>query len=218
MILYSYWRSTTSFRVRAALNLKGAAYRQSGVDLSRGDQHDAAFQVVNPGRGVPALVLEDGRVLTQSLAIIDHLDATHPGPRLLSQDPGLRARQLEAALVVATDIHPVNNLRVMALLRDRFGATPAQCRDWMAHWMEAGFATLEALLPEGATGFAFGDTPDLADLCIVAQCYNARRWGVDLAPFPKLARIEAACMAVPAIAAAAPEAQPDAPAPDAPRT
>ncbi len=214
MILYTYWRSTTSYRVRAALNLKGIAYEQRAVNLVAGDQTTPDYIALNPGAGVPALQLDDGTVLTQSLAIIDYLDATHPEPPMLSGDPAHRCRQLAVALSIATDIHPVNNLRVIGQLKSRFGASPEDAKAWMQHWMAEGFTATEAMLPEGAH-FAFGDTPDLADLCIVAQLYNAHRWGVDLAPYPKLRRIEAACLAVPEIAAAAPEAQPDA-APPAP--
>jgi len=208
LTLYTYWRSTTSYRVRAALNLKGAGYEIVPVDLEKDEQHGAAYRAINPGYGVPALKLEDGTVLTQSLAIIDFLDATYPDPPMLCGDPAARSRQLAAALVVATDIHPVNNLRVLAQLEARFGATLDAKRDWMRHWMAEGFATLEAMLPE-RDGFAFGDTPDLADLCIVAQCVNARRWGLPLDGYPKVARVEAACLAIPEIAAAAPENQTD---------
>ncbi len=209
MILHSYWRSTTSFRVRAALNLKGVSYTSVSVDLPSGEQHGDAYRAINPGYGVPALVLDDGTVLTQSLAIIDYLDAIYPEPPMLSSDPVQRARQLAAALTIATDVHPVNNLRVLAELEGRFGASDDDKVSWMRHWMAKGFAALEALLP-GGESFAFGDAPDLADLCIVAQCVNAHRFGMPLAPYPKVTRIEAACLSVPEIAAAAPDAQPEA--------
>ncbi|MEJ6387928.1 maleylacetoacetate isomerase [Gymnodinialimonas ulvae] len=209
LTLFSYWRSTTSYRVRAALNLKGVAYEQVSVNLLRGEQHGDTYRAVNPGYGVPTLILEDGTALTQSLAIIDFLDATYPDPPMLSGDALNRARQLSVALVVATDIHPVNNLRVLSQLEARFGACADAKRDWIQHWMAEGFATLEAMLPD-RDGFAFGDTPDLADLCIVAQCVNAHRWGLSLAPYPRVADVEAACLAVPQIQAAAPENQPDA--------
>lgn len=210
MILYSYWRSTTSYRVRAALNLKGIAYSQRAVDLVAGDQRAPDYTALNPGQGVPALVLDDGTTLTQSLAIMDYLDATHATPRLIPADPLLRARVLAAALTVATDIHPVNNLRTVAHLKARHNATADEAQAWMCHWMAEGFTALESLLPKRDT-FAFTDAPTLADLCIVAQVYNAHRWGLSLVPFPKIARIEAACLATPEIKAAAPDAQPDAP-------
>lgn len=209
MILYSYWRSTTSYRVRAALNLKGVAFETRPVDLVAGDQRTAEYRVLNPSGGVPALVLDDGSVLTQSLAIIDYLDAVHPEPLLVPTEPLLRSHVLAAAHCVALDIHPVNNLRVVGQLKSRFNATQDDAVAWMQHWMAEGFTALEVLLPERDT-FAFTDQPTLADLCIVAQVYNAHRWGLSLKPFPKIARIEAACLNVPQIAAAAPEAQPDA--------
>lgn len=210
MKLYSYWRSTTSYRVRAVLNLKGVAYTQESVDLVAGAQLTADYRGLNPGAGVPTLVLDDGTVLTQSLAIIDYLDATYRKPAMLPGEAIERAPVLAAALAVATDIHPVNNLRVLAQLRARYSAAPEQTRDWMLHWMAEGFAALEAQLPE-REGFAFADAPSLADVCITAQCYNAHRWGLDLARYPKAARIESACLALPAFAGAHPDRQPDAP-------
>ncbi|WP_432817026.1 maleylacetoacetate isomerase [Sulfitobacter sp. JB4-11] len=210
MKLYSYWRSTTSYRVRAALNLKGVAYDTVPVDLVGGDQRSADFLALNPSGGVPALVLEDGTVLTQSLAIIDYLDANYPDPPMLPGDAAQRARVLAAALITAMDIHPVNNLKVIGQLKARFSATPEQAQDWMCHWMAEGFAALEQQL-DPDTEFAFGDTPGMADLCTTAQVYNARRWGLDLTPYPHIRRVEAACLAHPAIAAAHPDRQPDAP-------
>lgn len=212
MILYSHWRSTTSFRVRAALNLKGVAYEIRPVDLVNGDQHGAAYAALNPGQGVPTLVLEDGTALTQSLAIIDYLDAVYPEPQLIPDEPLLRSRVVAAALAVASDIHPVNNLRVLDQLKARFDASAQDLQSWMQHWMTEGFAAIEAMLPDTPhqQGFAFTDTPTLADLCVTAQAYNARRWDLPLTPYPKIARIESACLALPEIAAAAPQAQPDA--------
>lgn len=210
MILFSYWRSTTSYRVRAALNLKGVAYEQRAVDLVAGDQRTPDYTATNPGQGVPALQLDDGTILTQSLAILDYLDAAYPSPLLLPTEPLLRAEILAATHTVALDIHPVNNLRVIGQLKSRFDASPDDAVAWMQHWMAEGFTALESLLPE-KTGFAFTDTPTIADLTITAQVYNAHRWGLSLDQFPKIARIEAACLATPEIAAAAPEAQPDAP-------
>ncbi|WP_224814215.1 maleylacetoacetate isomerase [Hasllibacter sp. MH4015] len=210
MILYSYWRSTTSYRVRAALNLKGVPYETRAVDLVAGDQTTPDYLALNPGGGVPALRLDDGTILTQSLAIIDYLDATFPEPPMLSGDTTTRAGQLAVALSVATDIHPVNNLRVIGQLKARFNASPDDAKAWMQHWMAEGFTATEALLPDTPAPFSFGDAPTLPDLCITAQAYNAHRWGLDLAPFPKIARVESACLANPAIAAAAPERQPDA--------
>lgn len=209
MKLYSYWRSTTSYRVRAALNLKGVGYDVVPVDLVAGEQRDPDYVALNPGAGVPTLILKDGMALSQSMAILDYIDATWPEPRLIPADPLARARVLSAAHTVAMDIHPVNNLRLIGELKSRFGATPEQAKDWMCHWMEAGFATLETQL-SADTPFSFGTAPDIADLCIVAQVYNARRWGVGLVRYPKVSRVEAACLAVPAIAAAHPDRQTDA--------
>ncbi len=209
MKLYSYWRSTTSYRVRAALNLKGLSFETVPVDLVAGEQTAPAYTALNPGAGVPTLVLDDGTVLTQSLAILDYIDATWPEPRLIPADPLERARVLTVAHSVALDIHPVNNLRVVQALGTDFGATPAQKKAWMQSWMSKGFAALEAQLPAD-TPFAFGDVPNLADLCIVSQMYNAERWDVALDAFPNLTRITANCLAVPAIMAAHPDNQPDA--------
>ena len=211
MKLYSYWRSTTSYRLRAALNLKGMAYETVPVDLVKGDQRAPDYLALNPIGGVPSLVLDDGTVLTQSMAIIDYLDQVQPDPALLSADPVQRARQVAAALVVATDIHPVNNLKVIGQLKVRFGASAEDAQAWMSHWMAEGFAALEPQLGTEST-FAFGDTPGLADICLIAQVYNARRWGLALDDYPRIRRIEAAGLAHPAIAAAHPDRQPDAPA------
>ena len=209
MKLFSYWRSTTSYRVRAALNLKRLPYETVPVDLVAGEQRSPEYTALNPGRGVPALVLDDGTVLTQSLAILDYLDAI-ASPRLLPEDPVQRAHVMACAHTVALDIHPVNNLRVAQHLQKTLGTKPDEIKAWMKHWMSQGFTAAEAMVSPKKT-FAFGDQPDLADLCIVAQVYNARRWDLDMSPYPKLSRIEAACLAHPAIDAARPENQPDAP-------
>lgn len=209
MKLYSYWRSTTSYRVRVALSLKGLRYDTQPVDLVAGAQRGKDFAAVNPSKGVPALVLEDGTTLTQSLAILDYLDTTYPEPRLIPSDPLERAQVMAVAHGVAMDIHPVNNLKVIGQLKSRFGASAEDARDWMCHWMNEGFAAVEALLPDNPS-FAFSDAPNVADICITAQAYNAHRWGVDLKPYPKIARIEAACLDLPAFADAHPDNQPDA--------
>lgn len=210
MKLYGYWRSTAAYRVRIALALKGIEVEQISVDLTRGAQNDPAYTALNPAHVVPTLVTDEGQPLTQSLAIIDWLEATHPEPPLLPAEPLARARVLAAAHVVAMDIHPVNNLRVVTRLTEQFGATMEDRIAWMHHWMRLGFDALEAMLaPE--TPFAFGDAPGLADICLVAQCYNAHRWGLDLAPWPRIAEVEARCLALEPFARARPEAQPDAP-------
>jgi maleylacetoacetate isomerase/maleylpyruvate isomerase len=204
MKLYSYPKSTTSYRVRAALNLKGVAYDIVQVDLRDGVQRSDDFQAINPAKGIPVLVLDNGTILTQSMVILDYLDAAYPDVPMLPADPMRRVRMLSLAMIIATDIHPVNNLRVVGQLKQRFGASSEQCQEWMQHWMSEGFAAVEALLPD-ESDFAFSDKPMLVDICITAQVYNAHRWGVDLTPFPKIARIERACLAVPEIAAAHPD-------------
>lgn len=208
MTLYGYWRSTAAYRVRIALNLKGIAYRNAAIDLAGGVQNGADYAGLNPAQLVPTLVLDDGSILTQSLAIIDWLDASHPAPPLIPADPMLRARVLAMAHSVASDIHPINNLRVMRQLEERFAASPKDKADWMQYWMRLGFDQIEAQL-SGATAFALTERPSLADICLVAQLYNARRWGLDLSPYSRLLAIEAAAMRLSAFTEAAPEAQPD---------
>lgn len=212
MRLYSYWRSTAAYRVRIALNLKGIDHELIPVDLVAGGgaQHAPDYVALNPAQLLPTLVLDDGTALTQSLAIVDWLEATHPMPRLLPADHTSRARILAAAYLIAMDIHPVNNLRVMQELEHRFGAGAEAKADWMRHWMRLGFDALEGMV-EPDMPFALTDAPSLADICLVAQMYNARRWGLDLGPYPRLVAIDAAARALPAFAKAAPEVQPDAP-------
>lgn len=208
MKLYSFWRSTTSYRVRAALHLKGIAFETVPVDLTAGAQCAETYTALNPSAGVPTLVLNDGTVLTQSLAILDYLDAVYPDPPLLPDDPVQRAKVRAAAHCMALDVHPVNNLRVVKHLKATHGATEETARAWMLHWMDQGCAALEAQIDPSP--FCFGDTPSLADLCVVAQLYNAKRWGLDMTLFPKLQEVDTACLAHPAIAAAHPDQQPDA--------
>lgn len=208
MKLYSYWRSTTSIRVRAALNLKRLDYEIVPVDLVAGDQRSDDYRTVNPGKGVPSLVLDDGTVLTQSMAILDYLDAVYPEPPLLPSDPVARAHVTAAAHQIALDIHPVNNLKVVNRLKS-LGHGQDVAVDWMLHWMSEGFTAFQSLIRPG-TPFCFGDTPGIADLCLVAQFYNARRWDCDLAPFARLIEVDANCQHVDAIARAMPDVQPDA--------
>lgn len=208
MKLYTYWRSTTSYRIRIALNLKGVGYEPIPVNLVAGEQRAEDYAALNPGRGVPTLVLDDGRVLTQSMAILDWIERTYPEPALLPDDPFERAEVQAAALGIATDVHPVNNLRIVQKLK-AMGHTQDETVAWMNDWMEKGFAAFAALI-RSDTPFCFGDTPGLADICLVPQLYNAHRWGADLSAFPRLTEIEARCLALPAFAEARPEAQPDA--------
>ncbi|MCG7522032.1 maleylacetoacetate isomerase [Ruegeria sp. Ofav3-42] len=209
MKLYSYWRSTTSYRVRIALNLKGVSYETVPINLVAGEQRAPDYVALNPGKGVPTLVLDNGEVLTQSLAIIDYLDATIPEPLFLPENQLQRARVRAAAHTIALDIHPVNNLKVIAHLKSRYGFSAEDGIEWFRHWMTEGFHAYQALLP-GGSAFSFGDSPDLADICLIAQLYNAHRWGVDMTPFARLLEIEERALALPAFAAARPENQPDA--------
>ena len=212
MKLYDYFRSSAAYRVRIALELKGVATERAFVHLRHGAQHGADYRALNPQGLVPALVTDDGVVLTQSLAIIEWLDETHPEPPLLPRTPDERARVRALALAIACDIHPLNNLRVLKYLTGELGQTDAARDAWYAHWCEVGLAALEAqLVRDAATGrFCHGDAPTLADICLVPQLANARRVDLDLTPFPTLIAIEAACLALPAFAAAAPARQPDA--------
>ncbi len=208
MKLYTYWRSTTSYRVRIALNIKRIAVTALSVNLPAGEQNAPDYVGLNPAQGVPTLVLDDGTVLTQSMAILDWLEETFPDPALLPKDPIGRARVRAAALVIATDIHPVNNLRVVGKLKS-MGHDQNEATAWMNDWMTRGLAAFSKLISPDAP-FCFGDVPGLADLCLVPQLYNAHRWGCDLGPFARLTGIEARCLALQAFDAARPENQSDA--------
>lgn len=208
MKLYTYWRSTTSYRVRIALNLKGVAYDPVPVNLVAGEQTAPDYAALNPALGVPTLVTDAGEVMTQSMAILDWLEEVYPDPALLPNDPLARAQVRAAANVIACDIHPVNNLRVIGKLKS-MGHDQVDAVAWMNDWMTRGFTAFQSLI-RADTPFCFGDQPGLADLCLVPQLYNAHRWGCDLAPFARLTEIEARCAALPAFDAARPEAQPDA--------
>ncbi|GHH56839.1 maleylacetoacetate isomerase [[Pseudomonas] boreopolis] len=212
--LFTYWRSSAAYRVRIGLNLKGLPHALTPVHLLRdgGQQHAADYVALNPQHLVPTL-RHGERVLGQSLAILEYLDEAFPGtPRLLPSDPEGRARVRALAQVVACDVHPLNNLRVMQYFEREWEIGAARRDEWMRHWMRAGFEALEALLSGHAeTGrFCHGDDPGLADACLVPQLYNARRFGADLAPYPTLLRIEQACLALDAFDRARPERQPDA--------
>ncbi len=202
IVLHDYWRSSASYRVRLCLNLKRVEYETVPVDLLSGDQRGDANRVINPQGFVPTLVV-DGRPLVQSLAIVDFLDATFPDPPMVSKDPFTRAAQLARALVIAADIHPIDNLRVLKRLETQFGADQAEKDAWYRHWIVEGLTALEAMAEGGP--FLGGDTPDIADLCLVPQLYNARRFAVPLEAYPKLLAAEAASLALPEVQAAAPE-------------
>lgn len=204
--LYGYWRSSAAYRVRIALALKGVPYEPVEVNLVAGEHRGAPFRARNPQGLVPALEI-DGAIIGQSLAIIDYLDAAFPDPPFVPRDPLARAQVLAQALVVAADIHPIDNLRVLNRLTEQFGADQPAKDSWYRHWIAEGFAALEAMARAGSGGGPFlgGDAPNLADICLVPQMYNARRFDVPLDAYPKLVAADAAAQALPAIAAVAPE-------------
>ncbi|TPK79458.1 maleylacetoacetate isomerase [Mesorhizobium sp. B2-4-18] len=212
IVLHNYFRSSTSHRVRIALEMKGVGYDYIPHHLRHGEHLEAAYLAVNPQGLVPALIWSDGMLLTQSLAIIEFLDETIPEPPLLPKDPPSRARVRMLAQMIACDIHPVNNLRVLASLRTLFGAGDQDVANWFRHWVSEGFGPLEKLLtasPETGT-FCHGEAAGLADICLAAQVTSNARFGVDMTPYPTIARINAACVALPAFQKAAPQNQIDA--------
>ena len=209
MILHSYWRSGTSYRTRIALNLKGLAYEQAGIDLRTGAQKSDAFLALNPQGLVPALEA-DGAVLTQSPAILEWLEETHPEPPLLPTSAVARAQVRAMAALVACDIHPLNNLRVLKALRETFDADQDAVDAWAGRWIIAGFEALEALIERHGDGWCFGAAPTLADCCLIPQVYSARRFNTPLDAFPRILAIEEKAAGHPAFMAAHPDRQPDA--------
>lgn len=203
-VLFDYYRSSASYRVRIALNLKGVDYESVPIDLAGGGQKAVAYRAQNPQGFVPMLEM-DGRRITQSLAIIDYLDHAHCEPRLVPEDAGDRAHVLAMALLIACDIHPLNNLRVLKYLSGPLGQEEAMRDEWYRHWIEEGFSALESMAAERAGRFLFGDTPSLADVCLVPQMYNARRFNVPLDAFPLLVRVDAEANRLEAFAAAHPD-------------
>lgn len=212
MKLYTYFRSSAAYRVRIALHLKGIAYEPVFVHLRRGEENTPEYRALSPLGTVPTLVTDDGQVITQSLAILEYLEETHPEPPLLPQDPLARARVRALALTIACDIHPINNLRVLEYLQKRLGVGEERKLAWYRHWVEEGLQAVEALLAEdpAAGPFCHGDRPTIADCCLVPQVFNARRFGCELAPLTRIRRIAEHCATLPAFIAAAPENQPDA--------
>lgn len=211
MKLYNYFRSSAAFRVRIALNLKGLKHENVFIHLLRNEQRSPEYLKLNPAGLVPALIDGD-EVLTQSLAIIEYLDEQYAEPPLLPATPAERARVRSIALAIACDIHPIDNLRVLKYLTDVMMISELKKVEWYAHWVHQGLAPLEArLAAESRTGrFCHGETPTLADICLIPQLANARRVNMNMAPYPTLARIEEACYALPAFVEAAPANQPDA--------
>jgi maleylacetoacetate isomerase/maleylpyruvate isomerase len=204
VILYDYALSSACYRVRIALNLKGIAYESRTVALRDGEQQAEAYRSVNPSGLIPTLEI-DGLRLGQSLAIIDYLDASHPEPRLVPRNAADRSRVLAMALAVACDVHPLNNLRVLRYLKGELAQDQPAIDRWYGHWIAEGFAGLEAMLTERPPApFAAGAEPGLADICIVPQIFNARRFAIDLAPYPRLVTAADHAAAHPAFRAAAP--------------
>ena len=212
MKLYGYFRSSAAYRVRIVLNLKGIEYQQVAVHLVEGTQHSEAYANLNPQGLVPTLVLDDGRALTQSLAICEYLEETYPNPPVLPDDAAGRARVRALAHLVACEIHPLNNLRVLKYLTGAMGVDETNKLDWYRHWVNVGLAGLEShLAGSSETGsFCHGEFPTLADICLVPQLFNARRFECDLEPFPTVRKIGENCEALPDFAAAHPAQQPDA--------
>jgi maleylpyruvate isomerase len=209
MKLHGYFRSSASYRVRIALNLKGLSAEQLSHHLRKGEQRDPAYLAINPQGLVPTLQDDSGAILTQSLAIIEWLDELHPQPPLLPKDPLRRARVRAFAQAIACDTHPIQNLKLLARLRE-LGLSEEQVAGWAAWANREGLSACEKLVAGEGGPFCFGEQPSLADLCLVPQLANARRFGVDVAAFPRLLKAEAAARNLKAFADAAPERQPDA--------
>jgi maleylpyruvate isomerase len=209
MLLYDYFRSSAAFRVRIALNLKGLRAERRFVHLRRGEQRAAGYLEVNPHGLVPLLVVGDRRI-AQSLAIIEYLDEKHPLPPLLPVGAEDRAWVRSVALAIACDIHPIDNLRVLQYLERQLGVDQAGRDEWYRHWIREGFGAIERQMAERTGPYCAGDTPTLADVCLVPQVFNARRLDLDLAPYPRIRAVHEACMALPAFADAQPSRQPDA--------
>ncbi|ANN68788.1 maleylacetoacetate isomerase [Bordetella bronchialis] len=209
MQLYSFFNSSTSYRVRIALALKGLDAGIRPINIRKLEHRAAAYMAMNPSGSVP--MLHDGDLqLGQSLAIVDYLDATHPEPRLIPREAVARARVLELSSVIACDIHPVNNLRILRYLTDVLGVTAEQKDAWYRHWVQDGMRAVEALLERYGHGdFCFGDAPTLADVCLVPQIANAQRMGCDMSAYPRAMAVHAHCGTIEAFQRAAPSAQPD---------
>ena len=211
LTLHGYFRSSAAWRVRIALGLKGIPFAQAFRHLRKGEQSAPDFLALNPQGLVPALEVPGQGVLAQSLAILEWIEEAQPGPPLLPDDAWGRARVRALAQVVACDTHPIQNLRVLQYLKRELGQAQPAVDAFARHWMALGLAAIEARLAEPETGrFCHGDAPGLADLCLVPQLGNARRFGLELAPYPRVRAVEAACLELPAFRAAVPEAQPDA--------
>ncbi len=213
--LYNYFRSSTSYRVRIALNYKNIPYRQKGVNLVKGEQWSPEYTGLNPQGAVPVLIDENGYALTQSLAILDYLEETHPAPSFYPEDVKERAFVRQIALIVSCDIHPVNNLRVLKYLTENLGISEEQKLDWYQKWIYDNMSSIEIMLnksPHHNKGeYCCGSAPTIADFCLIPQVYNARRYNCDMTRFPLIEAVEQKCLAYPAFIKADPHTQPDTP-------
>lgn len=212
--LYNFFRSGTSHRTCIALNLKGLEYEYLPISLGKYENKSDAYKAINPQGLVPALVLESGEVLTQSVAIIEWLEEVYPQSSLLPKDPIARARVRALAAIIGCDIHPINNKRILEYLKSELGQDDDVTAAWIAEWIHAGFSALETLLAKDTTrhkGFCFGDTPTLADAYLIPQVYSARRFGVDLSAYPNIVAIDAHCNSLDAFKKAHPDNQIDTP-------
>jgi len=210
MKLYTYWRSTSSYRVRIALGLKGLKAEQAFVHLIRngGEQNAASYRAINPQGRVPSLVLDDGTALTQSPAILEYLEEASPEPALLPKDPVTRAKVRAVAAIIASDIHPLHNIGPLTYIRQTFGRSEPEVMNWIATWIQRGFAAVEALI--GDEDYCFGPEPGVADIYLVPQVYAARRFNVPLEAYPRIVRAEQRSASHPAFQRAHPDRQPDA--------
>lgn len=210
LTLYGYFRSSAAYRVRIGLNLKNLNYQDHFIHLRHGKQHEASYKHINPQQLIPSLQLDDGTVLTQSLAILEYLEAVYPTPAFIPEDPIQAAKVRAFALAIACDIHPLNNLKVWQFLKNEL-ATDALASGWYQHWLLNGFIALEQSLAADVleTGFCFGNSPTLADITLIPQLYNAKRFKVALDDFPKLVAIDKHCSSLPAFIKASPEKQAD---------
>jgi len=211
MKLYGYWRSSASYRVRIALALKGVEVEHIPLNLREGEQGQDVHIARNPQGYLPVLELEDGTQLTQSLAIMDYIDAAFHEPDLMPRDAVKHSKILAASLIIASDIHPIQNLSVLKYIRAEHGQDDAGVKDWAAHWIAKGFKALEEIAQQYDTPFLMTDVPSFFECCLIPQVYNARRFDVDMDQFPRLTAIDTACNALPTFIQALPENQADAP-------
>ena len=210
MELYSFCFSSTSYRVRIALALKGLDYQYRSINLRKGEQKSDSYRELNPAKGVPLLVTDSGEHISQSMAILNYLEEAYPEPALLPKELMLKTRILSVCNNIASDIHPVNNLRILGYLTNQLGVSEDQKNDWYKHWIKEGMSAVEAQLVANRSGhYCFGDEVTLADVCLIPQVGNALRFGCDMSEYPRSMEIYERCIELPAFVAAAPTNQPD---------